>query len=140
MKRQNLTSTKFLLLAVFTIILVSSSNISAQKTESQKAKVVIEKYELSGNAVKSLIKGIQSENEGLKKDAIFFAGEYKLDATVDYLIAELQKSKNPEMRILIVLSLHKIGNPIAIDYIKEIVKSEPNKNVKNMFSKIKNKE
>lgn len=139
MKKQTTTAKiTFILFTLFTLALVTANDISAKGAKSQRSKVVIEKYELSDNAVKSLIMGIKSENPGLRKSAIFYAGQYKLEAALDCLIEELRNENDPGTKILIALSLYKIGNPIAIDYIKEIAVQDENPKVKNMFSAIYN--
>ncbi|OGU34018.1 MAG: hypothetical protein A2068_09235 [Ignavibacteria bacterium GWB2_35_6b] len=139
MKNQITTLTvTVILFALLTAAFVFASDVNAQGLKSQRGRVVIEKYELPVNAVKSLIMGIKSDNDGLRKSAIFYAGQYKLEAAVDCLIEELQKEEDSSTKILIALSLYKIGNPIAIDYIKEVAANDENENVKNMFSTIYN--
>lgn len=136
---KNQITTLTVTLVLFTLLstaFVFTNDINAKGLKSKKSKVVVEKYELSENSVKSLIMGITSENQGLRKSAIFYAGQYKLEAAVDCLIEELQKEEDSSTKILIALSLYKIGNPIAIDYIKEVAAKDENENVKNMFSTI----
>ena len=129
MKKQitKLTVT-FKIFFVLTLLLVLTNDVKAQSS-----KVIIEKFNLSSGAVNSLINGIKSENTGLRKSAIFFAGQYKIEKSIDYLIEELKKENDPEVKILIVLSLYKIGNPVAIEHIKDIVENETNPKVKNMY-------
>lgn len=140
MKKQiiTLTTVSFLLFTLLIVAFVFTNDANAQEAKSQAGKVVIEKYELPGNAVKSLIQGIQSENMGLRRSAIFYAGQYRLEATVDCLIEELQKENDPATKILIALSLYKIGDPIAIEHIKNMVNNESNSKVKRMFTAIYN--
>ena len=128
----------FILFALITAALGFTNDINAKGIKSQKSKVTIEKYELPDNAVKSLIQGIKSDNPGLRKSAIFYAGQYKLEAAVDCLIEELQKEDDPGTKILIALSLYKIGNPIAIEYINDMANYSEDTNLKNMFSAIYN--
>lgn len=72
MKKQITTLTATLVLFILlTAVFVFASNVNAQGLKSQRGRVVIEKYELPVNAVKSLIMGIKSENPGLKRSAIF---------------------------------------------------------------------
>jgi len=138
MKKQTTAKVTFILFTLLTILLIITNDVIAKGAKSQRSKVTIEKYELPDNAIKSLIMGIKSENPGLRKSSIFYAGQYKLEAAVDCLIDELQNENDPGTKILIALSLYKIGNPIVIDYIKEIAVQDENPKVKNMFSAIYN--
>ena len=127
----------FVLFTMLTLLFVLTNDVKAQDNNTS-SKVVIEKYEISKNAVKSIIMGIKSENEGLRKSSIFYAGQYKLEGAVDCLIEEFQKEKDSSTKILIALSLYKIGNPIAIDYMKDMVSNETNQKVKDLLTAIYN--
>lgn len=127
----------FVLFTMLTLLFVLTNDVKAQDNNTS-SKVVIEKYEISKNAVKSIIMGIKSENEGLRKSSIFYAGQYKLEGAVDCLIEEFQKEKDSSTKILIALSLYKIGNPIAIDYMKDMVNNEKNTKVKDLLTAIYN--
>ncbi|MBU2492413.1 MAG: HEAT repeat domain-containing protein [Bacteroidetes bacterium] len=135
MKKQITIGTTTFMVFTLLLTLFFASSVNAQESQSS-GKVIIEKYQLKTNAVKSLLVGIKSENRGLRNSAIFYAGQYKLEEAFDYLIEELQKEEDPGTKILIALSLYKIGDPIAIEYIKDMVSNESNPKVKHMFSAI----
>ena len=138
MKKNITTLTITLVLfTIITLLFVLTNDVKAQDNNTSN-KVVIEKYDITKNAVKSIIMGIKSDNEGLRKSAIFYAGQYKLEGTVDCLIEEFQEEKDSSTKILIALSLYKIGNPIAIDYMKDMVSNEKNAKVKDLLTAIYN--
>jgi HEAT repeat protein len=88
------------------------------------------------NAIANLIVGINSENDGLRKSAIYFAGKYDIDQAVDPLIEQLKVEKNPSLRLLIALSLYKIGNEKGLDAIYANVLLEKDPHVKRMCNAI----
>lgn len=136
MKKNKTTLNSTLLLsALLMLLFIAANNVNAQ-SEKKSSKVVIEKYDLPNSAVESLIMGIKSDNPGLRRSSIFYAGQYRLEKAVDCLIDALKNEKDPSTKILIALSLYKIGDPIAIDLIKDMVSIEANPKVKNMLSAI----
>lgn len=100
-----------ILMVVFMI--VANTNVHAQNYAEKK-------FVNSEQAVQNLISGISSENEGLRRSSIYFAGYYKLDTTIDALTQQLKVEENPSTRILIALSLFQIGDENAMQYVKEL--------------------
>jgi HEAT repeat protein len=84
-------------------------------------------------AVKNLIEGIKSNNTGLMKSSVYFAGKYKIEETVPVLIERLKSKVEPECKILIALSLYQIGNEKGVEAIFKIAKNEKNNRVRLMF-------
>lgn len=119
------------LTALFLAVLFTSS----LTVTSAQEKEITAKYKY---AVENLIKGIQSDNEGLKRSAIYFAGKYKITGAVDALIEQLDKETNPSNRILIALVLYKIGDPDGINAVKSLAKSDNNLKVRRMANEIYN--
>lgn len=50
----------------------------------------------SKNDIINISRGINSENEGLRKSSIFFAGKYKISEVTDLLEEELKNEKDLE--------------------------------------------
>ena len=119
----NTLVTKVALILAMTLILTGSA--SAQSASAKK-------FEFKKNAVENLILGIQSENDGLRKTSIYYAGKYQIDQTVDALIDALKDEKNSNLRILIALSLFRIGNDNGLDAVYDNAVSEKDPNVKRM--------
>jgi HEAT repeat protein len=88
--------------------------------------------------VKNLAMGIASENLGLRRSCIYFAGYYEIDELVEPLVEQLTKEPDSNTRILIALSLYKIGSKDAIKAIEELAKNDANPKVKRMGTAILN--
>ncbi len=88
------------------------------------------------NAIASLVVGIKSENMGLKRNCIYFAGKYRIDEATDALIAELNKTDNAKLKVLIALSLYMIGNEEGIDAVYKLANKENDNYVKKMANAI----
>ena len=97
-----------------------------------------EKRTYNENAVKNLVKGIKSENEGLKKSSIYYAGKYKITDAVDALVDKIVKEKDPDTRILIALSLYQIGDYKGLEAVKEQALNDNDERVKSMSALIFN--
>ena len=58
----------------------------------------------------NIIQGINSDNDGLIKSSIYFAGKYKAKAAVESLIKKMETSKNREHKVLAAYALYQIGD------------------------------
>ena len=84
------------------------------------------------NAVENLKVGIKSDNIGLKKSSIYFAGYYRIAETVPALTEELKKETDPRTKILIALVLYKIGDGKGLDLVREMASKDNNPEVRRM--------
>ena len=84
------------------------------------------------NAVENLKVGIKSENSGLKKSSIYFAGYYRIKGTVPVLTEQIKKESDPKIRVLIALVLYKIGDEKSIGLVKELSAKDKNPEVRRM--------
>jgi HEAT repeat protein len=89
-------------------------------------------------AVENLKNGIKSDNNGLKRSSIYYAGFYRMTETVPALTEILKKESDPKTRILIALVLYKIGDGKGIDLVKEMSEKDSNKEVRRMCTCIYN--
>ena len=111
-------------LVVLLIVLVSvQTGLQAQSTNHKN----INEYSLE-----SLKKGIQSDNPGLRRSAIYMAGLYRIDEAVETLVDQFDKEKIPSNRVLIALSLYNIGNPEGMEAVKDLAARDKDKEVKRM--------
>ncbi|MDP3831747.1 MAG: HEAT repeat domain-containing protein [Ignavibacteriaceae bacterium] len=62
-------------------------------------------------AIDNLISCLTSENQGVRRQAVYYAGLYKVDESVDYLIDIIKNQNNDEVQKLSVLSLLRIDSP-----------------------------
>jgi hypothetical protein len=90
----------------------------------------------SENAVKNLIIGINSNNEGLSRSSIYYAGKDKVAEAVGALVEKMWKEKNPNTRILIALSLYQIGDFKGLEAVKEQAVNDSDEKVKKVSALI----
>lgn len=87
-------------------------------------------------ALKNLLAGIHSDNEGVKRNSIYFAGYYRVTETEDALISQLKKEENPSTRILISLVLYEIGSEKGLNEIKNLSVNDKDSKVRRIAAQI----
>lgn len=92
-------------LTYLVLALLAAFSISLAQTEKQ----------LSENAIENLVSGINSENNGLKRSSIYFAGYYKVESVVDELREVMFSDDDPSTQILAALALYEIGDEDVLD-------------------------
>ena len=122
MKRITLTS------LVLVVLVLAVKPLSAQKVTDNNYKT----------AVANLIKGINSENKGLERASIYFAGRDRVTESVGALIERLNNEDDPSTRILIAVSLFEIRDPKGLDAIKELSVNDKNEKVRSISGLIYN--
>lgn len=90
-------------------------------------------------ALDNLVMGIHSENEGVRKSAIYFAGKYKVLESAEVLIEQLKKEEKPAIKVLIALALFEMESKEGLDEIRKLSKNDKDLRVRNMASLIYNK-
>ena len=103
------------LIVLLVITLTAAAGLQAQSSKYKNVTV---------NSVETLKQGIKSDNPGLRKSSIYMA--------VATLTEQLEKEKNPGIRILIALSLYNIGNSHGMDAVKDLSVNDNDKEVKRM--------
>lgn len=116
MKRYNL------ILVILLAVLMSTTFVKAQNVENA----------LSKESVKTLVKGINSDNAGLTRSSIYMAGKYRVTEAVDALVEKMTEAKDPNTRILIALSLYEIRDPKGLEAVKEQSLNDLSDKVKNI--------
>jgi len=89
-------------------------------------------------ALKNLVAGIQSENTGVKRSAIYFAGKYQIAEVEDVLIDQLNEEKDASTRILIALVLYEMGSEEGLLEVQELSQNDENAKVRRMATQIFN--
>ena len=87
-------------------------------------------------ALKNLIAGIHSDNDGVKRNSIYFAGYYRVVETEDALISQLKSEENPSTRILISLVLYELGSEKGLNEVKNLSLNDENAKVRRMTKQI----
>lgn len=111
------------LVVLLVITLMSAADLYAQSSKYENITV---------NSLETLKQGIKSDNPGLRRSSIYMAGLYKIDEAVETLTEQLDKEKNPGIRVLIALSLYNIGNQNGMDAVKDLSVNDSDKEVKRM--------
>ncbi len=119
------------LAAIVLIAALLSSNVFAVNFLKGNITKTL-KNEIPEMMVKNLAMGIASDNLGLRRSCIYFAGFYEIEELVNPLVEQLAKEPDSNTRILIALSLYKIGSKDAIKAIEELAKNDVNPKVKKM--------
>jgi HEAT repeat protein len=125
------------LAAIVLVAALLSSNIFAVNFLNNNITKTL-KSDIPELMVKNLALGIETGNLGLRRSCIYFAGYYEIDELVEPLVKQLIKEPDSNTRILIALSLYKIGTKEAIKAIEELAKNDINPKVKKMGTAILN--
>jgi len=126
-KNTNRTLNFVLLLTIF---LLSSAAIAQKQS--------IGDVTTNEHALNNLITGIQSENDGLKRSSIYFAGKYRIAEVENILINQLQKEDDPSTRILIALVLYEMGSIEGLLVVQRLAQNDDNERVRRMATHIYN--
>ncbi|MCX6169813.1 MAG: HEAT repeat domain-containing protein [Ignavibacteriales bacterium] len=130
MKSTNNTFIKKAVLTVLTVLVLASVTMG-QSTKSANPL-------FKENAIKNLIVGIQSENNGLRESAIYLAGKYEITEVVETLVDQFKRETDPKMRVLIALALYKIGDEKGMDAIYAAAVNDSDSKVKRICNAIVN--
>jgi hypothetical protein len=122
-------TTRFLTAILLAAALTGS--VFAQKNSIKD--VTTNKY-----ALQNLVAGIHSDNTGLKRSSIYFAGKYRIAETEDVLIAQLKEEKVPSTRILIALVLYEMGSEVGLIEVKKLSMNDKDAKVRRMTTQIYN--
>ena len=117
-----------------TVVLLAAVLMGSGYTQSMSIKdITAHKY-----ALENLIAGIHSENDGVRRNSIYFAGYYKIVETEDALIAQLKDENDPSTRILIALVLYELGSEEGLLEVKDLSLSDQDAKVRRMTTQIYN--
>jgi hypothetical protein len=120
---------RFLTVVLFAAVL----NGSVYSQSNSIKDITAHKY-----ALENLIAGIHSENDGVRRNSIYFAGYYKIVETEDALIDQLKKEKDPSTRILIALVLYELGSEEGLLEVKNLSENDKDAKVRRMTFQIYN--
>ncbi len=117
-----------------TVVLLAAVLTGSGYTQSNSIKdITAHKY-----ALENLIAGIHSENDGVRRNSIYFAGYYKIVEAEDALIAQLKEEKDPSTRILISLVLYELGSEEGLLEVKDLSLNDKDAKVRRMATQIYN--
>ncbi len=126
-KEYEMKKINLFLVLVFLIALLAKTSFANENDNDNK--------DIASEAnIQNLTKGIKSENIGLKKHCIYFAGKYKIIQLSGELKKQYKKEKNNSVKRLILFSLYEIKNDNAMKDFYEIALNEKDKSLKNIAS------
>jgi HEAT repeat protein len=115
-----------------TAVILAAVLTGSGYTQSNSIKdITAHKY-----ALNNLIAGIHSENDGVRRNSIYFAGYYKIVEAEDALIAQLKEEKDPSTRILISLVLFELGSEEGLLEVKDLSLNDKDAKVRRMSTQI----
>jgi HEAT repeat protein len=89
-------------------------------------------------ALDNLKAGINSENNGVRKSSIYFAGKYRIAEVVNTLAERLEKEEEPSVRLLIAYSLYEIKDAEGMKAVKGLSLLDKDAKVKRMSKNLYN--
>lgn len=117
----------FALAIILFFLLVTDSFGQNQKiSEVSKHKYALQNLEM----------GIQSENEGVRESAIYFAGQYRFIDAEDALIEQLKVEKDSDIKVLIGLALFRMNSEKGMNELQRLALNDENPRVRRMSQAI----
>jgi HEAT repeat protein len=113
------------------LLLVTGVNLNLFAQPNPISNVTNNEY-----ALDNLKSGINSDNDGVRKSAIYFAGKYRIEEAVNSLVERLEKEEDPSVRLLIAYSLYEIKDPEGMKAVKELSLKDDDIKVKKMSSNL----
>ena len=90
-----------------------------------------ESFEVEQGTVESLIKGLSSDNAGLKSSCAYLLGDLKITQAIIPLMRVLRNDESEEVRISAALALYKIG---TINAVKQAIRFDESERVSKLAS------
>ena len=119
---------------ILTVVLLTAVLIGSGYAQKNSIKdVTANEY-----ALQNLVAGIQSDNTGVKRSAIYFAGKYRIAEAEESLIAQLKEENDPSTRILIALVLYEMGSEEGLREVQNLSLNDEDAKVRRMATQIYN--
>ena len=133
MKLEVLPRTKLVIAYLSILFVATIGELTAQTNSISIKDITNDKY-----ALDNLLDGINSENDGVKRSSIYFAGHYRIAEAEEALIEQLKKELNPSNRILIALVLYELVSEDGLLEVKKLASNDDNQRVRRMSTHIYN--
>ena len=116
------------LVVILFLSLVLVSNFAFAKTNGDDELSKEDKF------LMNLLKGMESEHNGLKNSCIFMVGKYKLEGASHNLVEQAKNSENDRVLQLIAWSLYEIGNEEHLEEFQTLTENYKSEKVKEIVS------
>jgi HEAT repeat protein len=113
--------------AILFLLLIMAANLNVLAQPNPISNITKNEY-----ALDNLKSGINSENIGVRKSSIYFAGKYRIAKAVSYLVERLKKEDEASVKLLIAYSLYEIKDAEGMRAVKELSLKDNNVKVKRM--------
>ena len=127
MKGQNSAKDKIFTIVLIIAMMLTASSMLAQNNSIKN--VTDHKY-----ALDNLLAGIKSDNEGVRRSSIYYAGKYKIAEAEQALIEQLRIEPNPGTRTLIAFVLYELGSEEGLGEVKKLAFGDVDPQVRRMSS------
>lgn len=111
---------KTALFTLFMALVLTYSSVNAQ-----------EHKEFTKSEVNNLIEALRSDNDGVRMQAIYLAGKYEVPETVGELKKALKNASTSNEKILVSLSLYRIGDFNGMNAVRTAALSDSSTKVRN---------
>ena len=122
---------KSVVVVTLTVLLTMVLSFNAAAQPNSISNITKNKYALDNLKV-----GINSENIGVRKSAVYFSGKYKISELVDCLVERLEKENEASIRLLIAYSLYEIKDTEGMKAVKELSLLDKDAKVKRMSNNL----
>jgi HEAT repeat protein len=123
--KASIKQTALLLTLFFVLVAGINQNLSAQPNP-------ISHVTKNEHALDNLKAGINSENAGVRKSSIYFAGKYRIAEVAKTLVERLEKEEEPSIRLLIAYALYEMKDAEGMKAIKELSLNDKDLKVRRM--------
>ena len=124
---------KSVMVVTLTVLLAMLLSLNVAAQPNSISDLTKHKY-----ALDNLKAGINSENIGVRKSAIYFAGKYQIIELVDCLVETLENENEASVRLLIAYSLYEIKDTEGMKAVKELSLLDKDAKVKRMSKNLYN--
>lgn len=93
---------------------------------------------ITKDAVANYLRGLNSDNQGIKLSCAYYIGEYKISDAIISLMKMLHNDKTESGRIMAALALTKIGSGQSIYAVKQASRFDSSQRVRDLCLKFHN--
>lgn len=120
-----------LFIVLFTFAFITAGTVSAKENP-------VKQMTNKANTELTLLRGLQTDNDGVKSGSAYMLGELKSDAAVIPLMAILHNDQNVRIRVAAALALVKIGDSRGLYAVKRAAEFDESEYVRTICKNFMN--